>query len=91
MHSLDYFQEEYDKIYFAINRVSSMFLESKDIYSTIAQIQKSLLYASVKKDDMSLDSIKSLLDILNKFLYQIKDLLNTIEESYKTISQLKKY
>lgn len=90
MNPYEHFDEEYKNLHQAINSVSALFMETKDIYGVLHQVQRSLLSYTIKTDKTSQD-LKDLIDVLKKFLDTTSDLVQSIEKSYHIISSLKTF
>jgi hypothetical protein len=89
MDPLEYFDEEYQRFNKSVSDINSLIIQSRDSYFKIAEVQKKLniLFAN---NELSPDSVKSALTLLEDLMRNSKDLLSVVESSYNIIDNLKK-
>jgi hypothetical protein len=88
MDPLEYFDEEYQRFNKSVSDINSLIIQSRDNYFKIAEVQKKLniLFAN---NELSPDSVKSALTLLEDLMRNSKDLLSVVESSYNIIDNLK--
>jgi hypothetical protein len=89
MDPLEYFDEEYQRFNNSISDINSLILQSRDSYLKIAEVQKkiNILFAN---NELSPESIKGALTLLEDLMHNSKDLLSVVESSYNIINNLRK-
>jgi len=84
---LQYFDQENQNINNIISSVNSFFLEYKDNYIDLLDIQKKIIeiYSQKKLD---YDSLKNLLDLLQNFIQKCGDVLSSSFEFKDSLSKI---
>ena len=88
MDPLEYFDEEYQNLNNSINKINSLFVQSKDNYANFTSLQRDL-FSLLDNKELSIENINKALKLLEDFMHNCGELLTTVESSYNIIHNIK--
>lgn len=90
MDPCEFFDEEYNNLQLAIQNLDQLTVQSKEFYSTIIEFQKTLKQILVlSSESTKIEKLTASVDILDKLLQNVKQLLVTSEQTQTYINKVK--
>lgn len=90
MDPCEFFEEEYNNLQLAVQNLDQLTVQSKEFYVSVIEFQKTLKQIlTLSAESTKVEKLTASIDILDKLLLNVKQLLVTSEQTQTYINKVK--